>query len=178
MISPFLRSIVTALLPAGLTFAVTVEGAHAQQSGPAQWQYGIAGQRAAPNGTIQIRQVGSQTGASLGQSTTALLSGRLTPSLLQTELQLLIAQDQQLLQQLRNGRITLPASSSVTSSQLLASLQQQITLLQSLLQLVQNGQATLQQVSGTQEPTAARLPQAVRAGQTVPSGTSRARSGR
>jgi hypothetical protein len=178
MISPFLRSIVTALLPAGLTFAITAAGAHAQQSGPAQRQYGIAGQRAAPNATIQMRQVGSQTGASLGQSTTALLSGTLTPALLQAELQLLIAQDQQLLQQLRNGQITLPASSSVTSSQLQASLQQQITLLQSLLQLVQNGQATVQPSSSTLDPTAARRPQAVRAGQTVTSGTSRARSGR
>ena len=97
---------------------------------------------------------------------------------LQAEFQLLIARDQLLLQQLQKGQITLPSSSSVTSSQLQAALQQQITLLKSLLQQVQNGQVTVQQSSSTQDLTAARRPQAARVGQTVPSGTSRARSGR
>jgi len=97
---------------------------------------------------------------------------------LQAELQLLIAQDQLLLQQLQKGQIALPSNSLVTSGQLQAALQQQITLLQSLLQQVQNGQVTVQPSSSTQKPTAARRFQAALARQIVPSGTSQAPSGR
>ena len=177
MLSTFVRSVVTAVL-AGLTFAITADGAHAQQNGPAQRQNGIAAQRAAPNGAIQTRQVGSQTVASLGLSTASSPGGTIMSAQLQAELQLLIARDQLLLQQLQKGQITLPSSSSVTSSQLQAALQQQITLLKSLLQQVQNGQVTVQQSSSTQNPIAAPRLQAARARQIVLSGTSRAPSGR
>ena len=178
MLSQLARLILAALLPAGLTFAITADRAQAQQKGSAQRQVGIAAQRAAPNGAIQTRQAGSQIGACQGQSTAMSPSGTLTPAQLQAELQLLITQDQLLLQQLQNGQITLPSNSSVTSSQLQAALLQQITLLQSLLQEVQNGQAAVQQSSSTQDPSAARRPQAARAGQIISSGTPRARSGR
>ena len=62
MLSPFVRSIVLALLPAGLTLAITADRVHAQQKGPAPPQHGIAGQRAVPNGTIQTRQGASKQG--------------------------------------------------------------------------------------------------------------------
>ena len=177
MLSPFVRSVVKALLLVGLTFAITPDGTYAQQRGLTQRQNGIAGQRAAPNGTIQTRQVGSQTVVSLGLSTASSPRGTLMSAQLQAELQLLIAQDQLLLQQLQKGQSTLPSGNSVTSSQLQAALQQQITLLKSLLQQVRNGQAIVQQSSSTQDLIAAR-PQAARAGQIVSSGTSRSPSGR